>query len=294
MADYFINELGARPQDGFANRPWDNVGVQYGLNALMSGAITAAQFVDINLKIGSRDIDYNPISPRVAADPPSIPVAYQGGLFNEGNNMTIPILDLRGHDIEEIHHDYRSYVMRARLDKANGNHNNQIIWTGPIPLVGDTTFATEGLTVMDQWLSNIQADQRNVSLATKVADDKPAAAHDRCTDGDGHDLPNQTICTTIYPFYQEPRMVAGEPFTGDFVKCQLKPLVRSDYFPIQFTDDQWGELQATFSTGVCDYTKPGIDQQPTTPWMSYANGPGGQPLPPPPAAMSMESHSLRR
>ena len=127
LADYFINELGARPQDGFANRPWDNVGVQYGLNALMSGAITAAQFVDINLKIGSRDIDYNPISPRVAADPPSIPVAYQGGLFNEGNNMTIPILDLRGHDIEEIHHDYRSYVMRARLDKANGNHNNQIM-----------------------------------------------------------------------------------------------------------------------------------------------------------------------
>jgi hypothetical protein len=278
LADYFINELGARPQDGFANRPSDNVGVLYGLNALLNGAISTAQFVDLNSKVGSRDIDYNPIADRIAADPPAIPVTYQGGLFNEGNNMSIPIIDLRGHDVVEIHHDYRSYVMRARLDKANGNHDNQVIWTGPAPLVGDSQFAKQGLTVMDQWLSAIEADHSGLPLATKVVRDKPAAAHDKCTDGNGDELPNQQACQTIYPFYQEPRMVAGEPFTGDVLKCQLKPLDKSDFYPLQFTDAQWAQLQQTYPSGVCDYSKPGVDQQPTLAWMNYADGPGGKPL----------------
>ncbi|HWV26938.1 MAG TPA: DUF6351 family protein, partial [Aeromicrobium sp.] len=37
---------------GFAGSPLDNVGVQYGLESLRSGVITAAQFVDLNQKIG--------------------------------------------------------------------------------------------------------------------------------------------------------------------------------------------------------------------------------------------------
>src|SRR5205823_3955045 len=51
---YSINELGHRPPAawtaaekacgrGFANRPFDNVGVQYGLTAFESGAISPAQ-----------------------------------------------------------------------------------------------------------------------------------------------------------------------------------------------------------------------------------------------------------
>jgi hypothetical protein len=44
---------------GFANRPLDTVGIQYGLKALMNGLITPAQFVDLNAKVGGHDIDYN-------------------------------------------------------------------------------------------------------------------------------------------------------------------------------------------------------------------------------------------
>jgi len=43
-------------------------------------------------------------------------------------------------------------------------------------------------------------------------------------------------------------------------------------------DAQWSQLQQAFPTGVCDYTKPGVNQQATVPWMTYKNGPGGQPL----------------
>ncbi|MGA8045945.1 MAG: DUF6351 family protein [Dermatophilaceae bacterium] len=39
--------------DGFANRVWDNVGVQYGLESLIDGEITVAEFLDVNANAGS-------------------------------------------------------------------------------------------------------------------------------------------------------------------------------------------------------------------------------------------------
>jgi hypothetical protein len=39
--------------DGYANSTWDNVGVQYGLGALLEGAITPGQFLDLNANAGS-------------------------------------------------------------------------------------------------------------------------------------------------------------------------------------------------------------------------------------------------
>ena len=278
LSTYFANELGLRP-DGTANRPADNVGVMYGLNTLKQGLISTDQFVDLNVKLGGRDNDYNPSPDRVSADLPALPVAYQGGLINEGTNMgSVAIIDLRGHDIAEIHHDYRSYVMRARLDQALGHHDNQVIWTGPAPLVGDAMFAKNALTVMDQWLAAVEADTSDLTREQKIVKDKPAAAHDMCTDGVGDEIPNQTICEVLMPYYQEPRMVAGEPFTGDVVKCRLKPLLESDLSPVQLTDAQWAQMHAVYPDGVCDYGVLGIEQQATIPWMSYADGPGGKAL----------------
>ena len=285
LASYFVNELGKRP-DGTANRPADNIGVQYGLAALKAGTITTMQFIDLNQQIGGRDNNYLPSPNRVVADQPSLAIAYRSGLFNQANNMHIPIIDIRGHDVEEIHHDYRSYVMRARLDKANGHHNNQVIWTGPAPLVGDAAFPKNALTVMDSWLAAIEADKSAIPLAEKVVKNKPAAAHDLCTNGDGTEIPNAAACAAANPYYQEPRMVAGEPFTGDILKCQLKPLSMADYAGAipALTAAQFTALQALFPNGVCDYSKPGVDQQPTVPWLDYSAGPGGQPLPAEPVA----------
>ena len=80
------------------------------------------------------------------------------------------------------------------------------------------------------------------------------------------------------------RMVAGGPTTNDVLKCQLKPLNRADY-NVAFTDAQWARLQQSFPSGVCDYSKPGVMQQPpTAPWLTFAGGPGGMPLGPPPTA----------
>src|SRR5262249_2796520 len=38
---------------GFARSPWDNVGVQYGLQAMRDGVITTAEFLDLNARVGS-------------------------------------------------------------------------------------------------------------------------------------------------------------------------------------------------------------------------------------------------
>jgi hypothetical protein len=47
-----INIYG-RADDGFARSTWDNVGVQYGLQALRDDNITPAEFLDLNASIGS-------------------------------------------------------------------------------------------------------------------------------------------------------------------------------------------------------------------------------------------------
>src|SRR6185312_14834283 len=77
LADYTINVVGKRAKDGFANRPFDNVGIQYGLKALREGAITAAQFVDLNTHLGGLDIDDNVQPQRSAADMAGLQRAYR-------------------------------------------------------------------------------------------------------------------------------------------------------------------------------------------------------------------------
>src|SRR5206468_3339653 len=92
---------------------------------------------------------------------------------------------------------------------------------------------------------------------------------------------------TVAP-YGTPRFGADEPTTDDILKCRLKPLRRDDY-PVTFSDAQWAALQKAFPTGVCNYNKPGVDQQPTVPWLTYQDARGhvvygGKPLGPPPAS----------
>ena len=52
-----MNLLGRDPDTGFARRPVDNTGVQYGLLALRSGTITVEDFLDVNRDAGGYDID---------------------------------------------------------------------------------------------------------------------------------------------------------------------------------------------------------------------------------------------
>src|SRR5262252_430825 len=63
-----------------ARQTGDNVGIQYGLKALLSGAITPEEFVTLNEKIGGADADSNATAARSIADLPALDIAYRAGI----------------------------------------------------------------------------------------------------------------------------------------------------------------------------------------------------------------------
>jgi hypothetical protein len=288
LADYMINDFGPRPPSawsanekklghGFAGLPIDNVGVEYGLVPLQQGQITPAQFVDLNSKLGGADIYLNPTTQRIAATEPALANDYKSGAVNETNNLTgVAVIDLRGPDPGAFHDAYRTWTIRARLEQAEGHFpKNHVIWFGPTPLIGDPNYTTQGLLAMDRWLGQVEADKRPMSLSDKVAADRPADVHDQCSDIAGLEqvaLPGVgPLCEQplVQTKFSTPRVGAGESIATDIEKCQLKPLRQADFYPVTFTNAQWAALQHVFPSGVCDYTKPGVDQRGTVPWQTY-------------------------
>jgi hypothetical protein len=288
--DYMINVFGKRAKDGFANRPFDNEGIQYGLKGLRQGLLTAAQFVDLNTHVGGLDIDSNIIAGRTVADPIALKRVYQTGSVDTATNLNqVAIIDLRGPDPGAFHDVYRTYAMRARLMRNFGTAANQLLWRGTVPLMGDANYADQAVFALDQWVARFEADSRQVPLATKIVQDRPGTVADRCTNGNGTDVPSP-VCDELVQAYGTPRFGADEPMTDDIIKCQLKPM-RADDYPVTFTAAQWSALKKAFPHGVCDYSKPGVSQAKTTPWLTYqsANGSvvyGGTPLGPAPVSVA--------
>jgi Tannase-like family of unknown function (DUF6351) len=187
--------------------------------------------------------------------------------------------------------------VRARLDREHGGHGNQLIWEGPVAIVADGQCEVNAFDAMNRWLTATANDHSRASIAQKIIRDKPADLTDRCYDGHG-DLLWASLCgPTVVPVYGTARMVAGQSITTDTNKCQLTPLTRSDITftiggvttPVPFTDAEWAELQKAFPSGVCDFSKTGVSQQPTIPWQTYQNPHGsviygGKPMGPPPVS----------
>ncbi|MDQ3933218.1 MAG: DUF6351 family protein [Actinomycetota bacterium] len=295
LQDFMRNIFGLRGPDrweavekklgrGFAGRPFDNVGIEYGRKALMSGMISTSQFVDLNLKIGGGDIDTNIVQKRSEADRPALERVYRSGAVNQGTHLDeVAIIDLRGPDPGAFHDVYRTYAMRARLEREHGHAKNQILWRGQVPLFGDTAYVNESIFAIDRWLAAVERDKRKVPLAQKIVEDRPPDLKERCTNGAGVELEPE-VCDGSVQAYSSPRIEAGMPFADDTIKCELRPLRRANYYPIQFTDEQWAALLDAYPNGVCDYSEPGVDRVPTVPWLTYREGPGGKPLGAPPAS----------
>ncbi|GAC1316430.1 MAG: DUF6351 family protein [Acidimicrobiales bacterium] len=285
LQDYMVNVFGTRP-DGFANRPFDNTGIQYGLDGLRTGILSPAQFVDLNTHLGGLDYSGNLQGGRIQADLTGLDRAYTSGAVDSANNLDqVAIIDLRGPDPGAFHDVYRTYAMRDRLLRNFGTAANQVLWRGQAPIIGDPSYADAAVLAADQWVARFTADQRPIPLARKIREDKPGTLANRCTDGNGHDVPFE-VCDQTVAAYGTPRFAADAPKTDDVLKCQLKPLAKDDY-PVVFTAAEWANLQRAFPTGVCNYGARGVKQHGTTPWLTYqtASGSvvyGGRPLGPPP------------
>lgn len=202
--------------DGFARVPWDNVGVQYGLEALTSGVITPQEFLDLNANVGGwKDTAdmvpegfpfdrSQPLSPetfdpwsarnmhlspdggttparRTQGDVAAMNAAYTSGMQFQGD-IDIPVIDWRHYleDELDMHNTQQSFAARQRMLDADGDASNQVIWfTDARPAVAfdQTPMAFE---VIDEWMANIAAHPRR-----GVARNKPERAVDSCFATDG-------------------------------------------------------------------------------------------------------------
>lgn len=277
---------------GFAALPLGNLGVQYGLEALQGGRITPAQFVDLNVKIGGLDIDIQPQAERTRADHRAIANTYRSGAVNVATNLnTVPIINFVGPEPGIAHDSVHAWWTRWRLDREHGNHDNHVMWAGPTPLIGDVNYVYQGITAMDRWLAAIEQDASGRPIAEKIVANKPADITDQCSDGLGQKILGEVCVDIVLPVYAygTPRTIAGDDIYGYSLECQLKPFSRDDdYGLIPFTEEQWQALEAVFPDGVCDYSKPPVNLQPTVTWLKYRDDSnrvivGGEPLPPVPA-----------
>ena len=87
-------------------------------------------------------------------------------MINEANNLDqTAIIDCRGPDPGAFHDAYRAFAIRARLDREHGGHANQLIWEGPVPIIGDTAVRGQQLPRDGRWLAAVEKDTSKAPLA---------------------------------------------------------------------------------------------------------------------------------
>jgi hypothetical protein len=288
--------------DGYAKVPWDNVGVQYGLDALKNGNITPAEFLKLNATVGSwknsKDMvqegcpfipalcglpgqQFDPWSsrnmrlspdggatpaPRREGNMEAANAAYTSGIVFRGD-IDIPVIDWR-HYLEhrlDMHNSHQSFASRKRMLNFDGDASNQVIWfTDARPGAPQFDQTPMALAVMDEWMTSGH---------------KPAEAVDSCFATDGSkiysggdawagilDSRPTGPCTQAFPLHSTSRIVAGGPIEGGVFKCALKPvatgLTDGTYGSWQPSPAEVARLQQIFPTGVCDYSKPDVGRPP--------------------------------
>jgi hypothetical protein len=273
------NIYGVNAVTGAARRPYDNTGVQYGLKALNSGAITVAQFLDLNARIGGFDQDANYTPARAVGDTDAIRRAYEFGLSLGANGglTSIPIVDnATSNETGGYHYGWFHFAVRERLrNAAGGRSDNMVMWR--------STQGNALRDLFDKWMVAYRSDTSGASQIDKVLKARPAEAVEGCYDKGAPPSfiaePLQftseptTRCTTLYPVYTNPRYQAGGPLSADVLKCELKPIDPKDY-AVPFTSSDLAKLKAIFPEGVCDWSRRGVNQVPVTPWASL--GPSGR------------------
>jgi len=195
----------------------------------------------------------------------------------------VPAIDDRSYldDIGNFHASVYSFVMRARLERDNGHADNYILRRHN----RDMDIADEKLELMDQWLANIKADDSHIAALEKIVLAKPANLQNDYIAQNGKHIVETPVfdmdrlfdntnspCNSLYPPHAGLRLVAGGPLTNDVLKCELKDIDFDDY-AVEFTDAEKAQLQEIFPQGVCDWSKPGVEQQINQTWLSYGPSP---------------------
>jgi hypothetical protein len=267
------NVYGVDGRTGFALRPFDNVGVQYGLKALNDGVITPKQFLDLNEGVGGFDQDANPVAARSMGSTGAIRRAYQSGLqfVGSGGLASIPLVDISGiyNDDAGYHYQWFHFATRDRMEQANGDTRNHVMWRGNVPF--DAVWS-----MFIAWVEAVASDERHGSARDKVARNRPGNAVDGCwptttefvAERQSFGSTPDSTCNTLFPSFAFPRYVAGGPLAANILKCRLERVDRRDY-DVAFSAAEFERLKRIFPDGVCDWSKRGVGQTEVVEWGSF-------------------------
>jgi uncharacterized tannase-like protein DUF6351 len=149
-----------------------------------------------------------------------------------------------------------------------------VMWRNTTPAAARALF--------DRWMVAYKSDTSNHPQIVKVLRNKPKDAVEGCYDK--ATPPNfiaehllftskpTTKCSELFPVYSNVRHEAGGPLAANVLKCQLKPVAAADY-AVGFSGSEMARLKRLFPGGVCDYSRPGINQTPVVTWASWGPNP---------------------
>ena len=237
LQDGNVNQFGRDPKTGFARRPLDNVGVQYGLKALNTKKISVDQF--LARQPGSRRLRHRRSPPATTRGGRSDRAAglLRGWPGIDGCRRSTQGPDHRRQHLHgpagDIHDRFRAFSLRDRLtggdtkDAKDALAPNFQIWTRGTPgttlneAIGNITtgggLGPEVVDVLNGWLDRLDRDRSGASRENQLAKSRPAEAVDNCIDATGKRISGVGIyqrpgpCTTPYPLHDDPRTAAGAP-----------------------------------------------------------------------------------
>lgn len=267
--DHTINVYGRVAQTQIAQRPLDNVGVQYGLAALNDEVITPQQFIDLNRDIGGFDRDMNHVPSRHRTDVEASRRALESGriLYGGAGLASTPIIDYRSYtdhaENGDIHMIVHQFSTRARLRAANGHSDNQVMQVGGLwGYTEDNPDMRNIFQEMDGWITAIKNDNTDMDSGQKVIANKPVTLIEACWDNTGETrvkieqeqtFAGDSRCNELYPAYPTARIAAGASLANDVVSCQLRPVNLAEY-SVAFKPEQSAQLETVFPQGVCDWS----------------------------------------
>ncbi|MCU1500034.1 MAG: hypothetical protein JWM47_3987 [Acidimicrobiales bacterium] len=274
-----VNQFGRVEGTRGAERPLDNIGIQYGLEALNAGAITFDQFIALNAAVGGYDEDGTIQAAREEGTEQAVTGAYENGRISSGvgDQRKIPIIEVNPYTDPDgdIHDRFRAFSLRDRFGRGADAETSPglQIWTrDPAdPTAGG--LGPEALVTVDRWLTAILDDTAGGDRIEVLARARPADAVDGCR-AKGSTKAEAKVgiydargpCRDDHPIAGDPRIASGAPRTDDVIKCMLKPIDATDYPGIELTETRLSDLVATFPQGVCDWRQGGAGQ--TTPSMT--------------------------
>ena len=275
-----VNVYGTDPDTGLPRRPLDNVGIRYGLAALAEGDIDVDDFLHLNEHIGGFDPDGRVVDERTEGDREAISAAYDSGrlLHGGGGLADVPIVDHRPYQDDapggDIHMRYHSFSTRERLEAANGTDVNHVMLVEPSRagvFEADRPVAGRALRELDAWVGAAALDARirpHSGSAERLERTRPEWLTDACwIEGERVVAPQAPLpagrgdrCADAFPVHASPRIVAGGPLASDVIKCDLVPFEEAEH-PVGFDAEQTERAREIFSDGVCDWSRPGVEQR---------------------------------